>query len=94
LSEENNPEQTTHAKAVLARSIDYKRTFGSEQGKRVLADLMANYYMYQTTFAATPHEMAIREGGRSVVMNILAEMNINPEKLRDLIRENLNGTTS
>lgn len=91
MTEPKNP-QAKHIQDALARSIDYKRTFGSEQGTRVLHDLMQSFYMYQSTYSENAHMMAIREGGRQVVMHILSEMNVNPEKLRDIIRENLNGT--
>lgn len=70
----------------IATVTDYKNVFGSKQGKRVLAHLMSQNFMYETTFTTSLHEMALREGARNVVMQILNKLETHPEEIRELIR--------
>jgi hypothetical protein len=77
----------------LAKVLDYKRTFSSQAGTRVLHDLMHAHYMLGPTFTKTdPNEVAFREGQRNVVLRILTLLDHDPEKLRVLIREATDGT--
>jgi len=60
--------------------IDYRATFRSEDGERVLKDLMANHHVFTGTFDKDPMVMAFREGERSVIMAILDKLRVDPEK--------------
>lgn len=51
--------------------IDYKTTFGSESGNKVLEDLKKRCSFETTTFVkGDSHDTAFREGQRSVVLFI------------------------
>ena len=63
---------------------DYKVTFGTDQGQRVLRDLMASFHMGRSThIQGDPHESAFREGERHVLLHILYKVSerSNPEHL-------------
>ena len=49
---------------------DYRITFGSKEGERVIADLRSAYYK-RSSFSKDTNEMAYREGQRSVVIRII-----------------------
>jgi len=59
----------------------YKRVFESEDGKRVLQDLMKSCHVFSSTMDANPHELAYREGERSTVLRIMRTLNIDPAEL-------------
>lgn len=72
-----------------ARIQDFKRTFQSEQGKRVLYDLMSNHFVMRPTLAAKPDaiEMAYNEGQRAVVLRIMTILKTNPVDIETMIEE-------
>ena len=49
---------------------DYRITFGSKEGERVIADLKSAYYK-RSSFSKDTNEMAYREGQRSVIIRII-----------------------
>ena len=49
---------------------DYRSTFGSKEGERVIADLRSAYYK-RSSFSKDTNEMAYREGQRSVIIRII-----------------------
>lgn len=75
---------------LSARIIDYKNTFGSEHGRRVLLDLMKAHFMMGTSFSKEPLEMALNEGERNVILRILSYLNIDHKNLEELIKEEAN----
>ena len=50
---------------------DYRITFDTPQGKRVLADLTSAYYHRSSYTKGDAHETAFREGQRSVTIRII-----------------------
>lgn len=55
---------------------DYKITFGSDEGKRVLEDISKRCHEGTTTFSKdNSHETAFLEGQRSVLLFIKAILN-------------------
>lgn len=70
-------------------AIDYKAVFGSEEGERVLFDLMKNNFILAPTYTSNIHEMALREGARNAVLRILSILRVNPEELRQQIVKGL-----
>jgi len=58
---------------------DYRITFGSKEGERVIADLRSAYYK-RSSFSKDTNEMAYREGQRSVIIRII-----------NLLEEKING---
>jgi hypothetical protein len=62
----------------------YQRVFKSDDGKRVLDDLIKQYYLMVPTFGRVWNTelMMVREGQRSVILSILRSTNIDVSKLR------------
>lgn len=74
------------AKVALARAVDYKSCFGTEAGKRVLLDLIRNHHMKSSTFdPANLYQTVFSEGERNVVLRIMAKLNIDAQKLEQII---------
>lgn len=72
----------------VARTMDYKRAFSSEQGKRVLYDLIASHHLMRPTYVrGDAIEMAYNEGQRNVVLRILSILETTEEAMTNLIRE-------
>lgn len=71
----------------FARSKDYKRVFGTPEGKIVLADIMRRARVLSTTFAKDPYETAFREGERNVALMILSEVKLDIEQTKELLNE-------
>lgn len=65
--------------------LSYRRVFGSEEGKVVLNDLIKSFHILGPTFSKDPYEMAFREGGRNVVLKILHTLNVDPNKIQEMI---------
>jgi hypothetical protein len=65
--------------------IDYKATFGSEHGKRVLWDILANCHVYRSSFVPGKTDTTIfREGERNAGLRIMSMMNIkNQDELQE-----------
>ena len=75
----------TKADAQVDLVIDYKAVFNSEDGQRVLFDLMKNNYMLAPTYTSSLHEMALREGSRNAILRILSILKVEPEELKKQI---------
>lgn len=65
----------------------YRELFHSDVGKEVLHDLCKSCNVYTSTMDANPHEMAFKEGARSVVLRILKTIEIDPFELDRLIKK-------
>lgn len=75
-------------KGQAGRIIDYQYTFGTEQGKRVLLDLMRAHHILSPSYINNdPHETSFREGERNVILRILGIVNIDNAKLKELMKE-------
>lgn len=67
-------------------AIDYRHTFNTEPGRRVLWDLLTRCHIFQSSFKpGAPSEVtAFREGERNVGLQIMAMMQIEDvEKLQE-----------
>lgn len=72
------------------RLSDYRAVFGSEEGKRVLADLCYANYVVRSTMDRDTNVMVFREGSRAAVLQIFDYLEMTPEhlpKIRDTVRE-------
>lgn len=74
-----------HEKAELVRS--YKAVFSTDQGKKVLYDLMKTFHVLHSTMDANPQELAYNEGARSVVLRILRTIQTDPAELERMLNE-------
>lgn len=79
-------------KQQLLLAQDYGDTFATESGKRVLDDLMQRYFMFSHTMGESHADMAFKEGQRNVVLEILSRSKIDPQELKDKIKERKNLT--
>ena len=59
----------------------YKRIFRSEDGEKVLSDLMEMCGMQRSSFDVDPQKMSFYEGQRSVVLRILKTINVTEKEL-------------
>jgi len=64
--------------AAAQLSQDYKDVFGTPQGKRVLADIMANGGVYAPIHSNNPTEMAYRCGERNLALRIATMLAYHP----------------
>lgn len=70
----------------LAIQRSYRQVFNTEDGKRVLSHLMKNGFITKSTFVAgDPHQTAMNEGSRRVVLSILAFMNKDEKEMQKQI---------
>lgn len=67
--------------------LAYKRVFESEDGSKVLEDLMKSCHMVNSTMGNDPYETSFNEGARSVVVRILKTINTDIEKLNKFIEK-------
>lgn len=58
---------------------DYRATFGTPHGKRVLDDLKNSCYWKQSTFSRDPFATAFNEGMRNVLLKIWMHITDKPE---------------
>lgn len=71
----------------IDRAISYQSTFSTDEGSKVLLDLMKEHHMLNNTFCKDPYDSAFKEGERSVVLRIMQIMNINVDQLSKKIEE-------
>lgn len=74
---------------VVDQAISYQAVFSSAEGEKVLFDLMRTHHIIGTTFSKDPHEMALKEGERNVVLRILSIMKIDVDELAKKIESGL-----
>lgn len=77
-------------KKKVARTMDYKRAFGSEQGKRVLRDLISYHHLMGSTYSGNVNDMLFREGERAVILRILKILETDETQMQKLIEESAN----
>lgn len=65
----------------------YKRVFESEDGKKVLQDLMKSCHVFTSTMDESANEVIYREGSRSVVLRIMRTISINPSEFERMLNE-------
>ena len=58
---------------------DYRATFGTEHGRRVLEDLKSSCFWKRSTFDPNPAVMAFREGMRNVLLKVWMHITDKPE---------------
>lgn len=68
--------------AVLSRRLDYRQTFGTPQGKRVLADL--HRFCMQGTPTADPDEAVFTQGMQRVFRRIAGMINMDENELIEM----------
>lgn len=64
------------------KHADYRSTFESKSGARVLKDIIQFSGVLTSSFKKDPYETAFAEGQRNVCLKILHELNITPEEFQ------------
>lgn len=67
--------------------VAYKRLFDSDDGEKVIKDLMRSCHMITTTFDPNPQQQAYNEGARSVVLRIINTINLSEDKLASFMKQ-------
>jgi hypothetical protein len=68
-------------------AILYKKVFGTDEGMKVLKELMKNCNFINGTYSDDQGKMYFYEGRRSVVCEILDYVNMNLDMLMDMYSE-------
>ena len=80
--------KTAKKNNYLATISDYKKTFGSPEGRRVLFHLMKVHGVMLTSHVeGDPYSTAFNEGGRNVVIQILRKMRMDLKEMEKLIEQ-------
>lgn len=78
---------TDYLKQKMSLFHDYRQTFGSPHGKRVLYDILnAGHVLNTTHVAGDPYTSAIKEGERRMACRILKSLNVKPEELEKILK--------
>lgn len=72
------------------RAVNYKRFFGSPEGRDVLFDLMNRYHILNPSPGKDAHELAVAEGQRRVVLYILSQANVDLVQLDKILKGEFN----
>lgn len=74
-------------KALWTKSNDYKLTFKSEEGRRVLMDLMKVGNFKASVFGKDERDNAYLSGKRDMLLYILGQIDIDNEELSRMSEE-------
>tara|TARA_R110000851_G_scaffold235523_4_gene388092 strand:+ start:4798 stop:5046 length:249 start_codon:yes stop_codon:yes gene_type:complete len=66
-------------KKVKQLKNDYAIVFGSEEGKRVLHDILMNTHVLEPTFTEDPYRTAFNEGARNESLRMLSILQYSPQ---------------
>jgi len=66
--------------------ITYKKLFSTDDGKKVLHDLMKSCHIMTSTLETDPILMAHNEGARSIVLRILRTIQTDPDQMEALLK--------
>jgi|TARA_R110000744_G_scaffold120327_2_gene224213 hypothetical protein len=69
------------------RRDDYRIVFGTDEGKRVLNDIVAHSFVLGTTFENDPYASAFNEGIRNGALRILSLLHYEPKDFMALPKE-------
>jgi len=76
-------------KKKMDQVANYQSIFNSDEGKKVLYDMMKVHYVIGSTFSKDPYETALKEGERNTVLRILSILQIDPQKLLEDINKGI-----
>lgn len=76
------------SKKSVDLAIAYKQAFGSEHGQMVLNDILSVGHVFHTSYdPKSQYETAFREGERNMALRILAFVEQDIEKLRQMLKQ-------
>jgi len=75
------PDDQNDLQRIKGLKVSYRKTFESEEGVKVLADLKRRCFYDTTTITNNAEVTAFNEGQRMVVLHILNSMKVDTVKL-------------
>ncbi len=66
-----------------------RAVFSTSEGKEVLAHLMKEFHVLDSTFDADPYIHAYNEGARSTIVRLLKTINTDPEQFSEIVKGQL-----
>lgn len=70
----DTPDAEAYKRKLIERANDYRRTFNSETGRRVLQDLVTSFHFNDPCLnlsSPDPNVAMFRDGGKAVISHIL-----------------------
>ena len=82
-------EQKKVAERLYAKVLDYRKTFNTPEGKRVLYDLMKRNFILAPTYSegCDVIQIAHREGQRAAVAAIISKLKTDPQQFLQMVEE-------
>jgi|DEB0MinimDraft_3_1074331.scaffolds.fasta_scaffold00081_8 hypothetical protein len=77
---------------LAQRTRDYKIAFSTDEGRRVLNDIVTSCFVLDSTIGASPQETAFNEGMRNAALRIMSMLHYSPEDfitLPERVEENV-----
>ncbi len=74
---------------IRRKAADYRETFGTDAGGRVLIDLIKAHHVFNSTFAKDERTHLLREGERNAVLRILTIMGYTEKDLLQLSEQEI-----
>lgn len=71
----------------IATISDYRKVFGTDQGKRVLWDICKNAQILTPCYTGKAEEAIFRDGERNVALRILSTLKYDPKQLIELLEQ-------
>jgi hypothetical protein len=81
-----------NSQKIAQRARDYKIAFGTDEGQRVLNDIVVSCHVLDTTLGSSPQETAFNEGMRNAALRIMSILHYSPEdfiKLPEKVEDNV-----
>lgn len=85
----DNKVSKKRARKPVDRALSYQNIFNTDEGRKVLWDMMSTHHMIGSVFSKDTHEMALKEGERNVVLRILQILKVDVNALAKRIEEGL-----
>jgi hypothetical protein len=79
--------QEKMARLQLEALQEMKEVFGTESGQRVLGALAMKYKVFDSVFSEDIARMALMEGQRCVVLDIINSLDVDVKQLQKLVGE-------
>lgn len=79
---------------LLDRINRFKKVFSGPDGEKVLDDLIQEYGVMSTSYSENPHKMYFREGQKSVILNLLEILEVDPHQYRKYLERSQQNTYS
>jgi len=69
---------------IAQRARDYSIAFSTDEGQRVLNDIVVSCFVLDSTMGSTPQETAFNEGMRNAALRIMSILHYSPQDFINL----------